>query len=77
MKLICSICGLTNFKTQGHYSAHSIKAHGVRVSGMTFDIGAVKPVNVSGRSKAQIVIDMEQHIKDLFGSYGLESPVIG
>lgn len=62
---MCAICGLKNFKNVTEYHAHYRTMHSVRALSETTLIPPtvshyLKPVNTSGRSKEQIVHDMEK-----------------
>ena len=48
----CALCGQIEFKTMHEYETHRLIYHGIKAS--------IKPVNVTGRSKEQIIRDAEK-----------------
>lgn len=51
-KHLCALCGQISFKYYHEYEKHRAEAHGMKT--------AIKPENVTGRSRAQIVKDAEE-----------------
>ena len=65
---MCAICGVNNFKTTAEYHSHYRVVHSVRANPnsvpveLTLKKKVIKPFNVSGRTKQQIVADMENTV---------------
>lgn len=80
---MCILCNKSQFKSFKEYSRHMTQIHSLQALESQFrpvgrDSGIdLRPINHSGRTKAQIVADVEAYFNYHWKNAGIDSPIIG
>jgi hypothetical protein len=84
---ICALCGHKGFKGFSDYYKHHVSFHSVKPLESHFKAlvchptpdskQSIHPFNSTGRTKQQIVHDVEAYYKQTWEAAGLDNPIIG